>query len=99
MVLKSIGFLELFCGWVLNVLRSAKISMLVNGSLVRSFSCSYSVHHGDPMYMHLFGLVENFLSRYLSHLVRTNTTVPMSSSRNMYAYSHLLYADDVLFFL
>lgn len=46
----------------------------------------------------LFSLAEEFLSRYLSHLLWVNSTVPMSSSRNKSASSHLLYADDVLLF-
>lgn len=46
----------------------------------------------------LFGLAEDFLSHYLSHLVQINSIVPMSSLRNQYGPTHLLYANVVLLF-
>jgi len=64
-VLNKFGFSNLFCDWILEILRSAHLSVLVNGNAVGFFSCSRGVRQGDPLSPLLFCLVEEVLSRAL----------------------------------
>ena len=64
-VLKQFGFNNIFCDWILSILRSAHLSILVNGKVVGYFSCTRGVRQGDPLSPLLFCLAEECLSRYL----------------------------------
>lgn len=76
----------------------ARISILINGSPKGYFKCSRWVRQGDHLSPLLFGIVEEFLSRYLLHLTSTGDLAPSSSPWGSVSPTHLLYADDVLLF-
>ncbi|KAK3204284.1 hypothetical protein Dsin_018330 [Dipteronia sinensis] len=97
-VLRCFDFSASFIGWVEAIFDSARISVLINGSLHGYFPCSRGVRQGDPFSHILFCLAEDFLSRYLTHLVDSGSMTSISSSIGMRAPSYFLYADDVIIF-
>ncbi|KAK2664738.1 hypothetical protein Ddye_003312 [Dipteronia dyeriana] len=84
--------------WIDCILRSSRLSVLINGSPEGYFHCSRGVRRGDPLSPLLFGIAEDFLSRLLSRMVDFSQLLPISSPRGFSAPTHLLYADDVLIF-
>lgn len=97
-VLKCFGFNQLFCGWILNILNSAKISININGKAVGFFSCSRGVRQGDPLSPLLFCIAEEVLSRGLEAMVLEGSLTQISASITLFIPSHCLYADDILIF-
>ncbi|KAK3229338.1 hypothetical protein Dsin_001219 [Dipteronia sinensis] len=97
-VLRCFGFSESFIGWVAAIFDSARISVLINGSPHGYFPCSRGVRQGDPLSPLFFCLAEDFLSRYLTHLVDSGSMTSISSPIGMRALSHFLYVDDVILF-
>lgn len=53
-VLQSFGFDNKFCFWVEIILKSARLSISVNGKSTGLFSCSRRVRQGDPLSPLLF---------------------------------------------
>jgi len=68
-VLKKFGFNEIFCNWIHVILKSAFISISINGKAHGYFNCTRGVRQGDPLSSLLFSLAEDFLSRSISNLV------------------------------
>ncbi|KAK2657383.1 hypothetical protein Ddye_010440 [Dipteronia dyeriana] len=55
--------------WIDCILRSLRLSVLIDGSPKGYFHCSIGVYRGDPLSPLLFGIAEDFLSRLLSRMV------------------------------
>lgn len=55
-VLKAFGFHPLFCNWIKVILKSAKLSISINGHSVGYFSCKRGVRQEDPLSPLLFCL-------------------------------------------
>jgi hypothetical protein len=97
-VLRSFGFCEKFCNWIEVVLKSATLSISINGKMHGYFHCTRGVRQGDPLSPLLFCIAEEVLSRNISKLVSDGQLLPLHGPKNAYAPSHCLYADDVLVF-
>lgn len=98
LVLRRFGFHEKFVHWILVILKSARLSVLVNGKAVGFFSCSHGVRQGDPLSPLLFCLAEEVLSRALSIASTFGRLTPMSYCCGVSLPTQILYADDVLIF-
>ena len=97
-VLKKFGFNNTFCSWIEAILRSAKISISINGTQQGYFSCKRGVRQGDPLSPLLFCLAEEVLSRGISKLVVDGKLDLISGSRSMHVPSHCFYTDDLMLF-
>ncbi|KAL6204731.1 hypothetical protein ACLB2K_021998 [Fragaria x ananassa] len=97
-VLKNFGFSNIFTNWIITILKSARLSILINGSPHGFFSCSRGVRQGDPLSPLLFCLAEEALSRDLSMLLSSGRLKPISFPRTCTPPSHVLYADDFIVF-
>lgn len=95
-VLQRFGFSPVFTDWILNILHSARLSILVNGKAVGFFSCSRGVRQGDPLSPLLFCLAEEVLSRALSIARVEGRIESLFYFRGVSLPTHILYADDVL---
>ena len=67
-----------------SILRSSRLSVLLNGVPEGYFGCSRGVHQGDPLSPLLFGIAEDFLSRLLTRLVGSSQILPISSPRGFF---------------
>jgi hypothetical protein len=79
-----------------------RFSVLVNGSPSSFFSSSRGLRYGDPLSPFLFVIVMEALSRMLSAIVNGGLLLGFSvGSRHscVVDISHLLFADDTLFFV
>ncbi|XP_026396032.1 uncharacterized protein LOC113290663 [Papaver somniferum] len=96
-VFRRYGFSENWCDWILQILKSARISVLVNGSPEGFFSIDRGLHQGDPLSPLIFMLIEDVLSRNITKLVRDGKMTHMVSREGI-APTHLFFADDIIIF-
>jgi hypothetical protein len=97
-VLKNFGFNEKFCNWVYVILKSAFLSVSINGKSHGYFNCNRGVRQGDPLSPLLFCLAEEVLSRSISKLVTQGRLNLIKGTRNFNVPSHSFYADDLMIF-
>jgi hypothetical protein len=97
-VLKSFGLNEVFCNWIHAILKSAFLSISINGKSHGYFSCTRGVRQGDPLSPLLFCLAEDVLSRSISKLVSQGTLYCIKDTRNVCIPSHAFYADDLMIY-
>ncbi|XP_026417322.1 uncharacterized protein LOC113312800 [Papaver somniferum] len=95
--LKRFGFSEKFVKWIHILLKSAKLSILVNGGPVGFFDVSRGLRQGDPLSPILFVIAEDVLRRNLSSMVRKGDLLPMVH-RNGVRPTHIMFADDIFLF-
>ncbi|XP_026443572.1 uncharacterized protein LOC113343651 [Papaver somniferum] len=96
-VFRQYGFSETWCSWIHSILRSARISVLINGSHEGFFSITIGLRQGDPLSPLIFMLIEDILSLNLSKLFANRSMHSMVSKKGV-APTHLLFADDILVF-
>jgi hypothetical protein len=97
-VLKSFGFNDVFCNWIDKILKSATLSISINGSLNGYFHCNRGVRQGDSLSPLLFCIAEDVLSRQITKLVENGQLMPIKGTRSVMVPSHSLYADDVMIY-
>jgi hypothetical protein len=68
-VLRSFGFSDFFCDWMDVILKSATLSISINGKMHGYFHCKRGVRQGGPLSPLLFCIVEDVLSRNITKLV------------------------------
>ena len=97
-VLHSFGFNHTFIGWIHTILKSAKMSVVINGTPCGYFTCKRGVRQGDPLSPILFCLVEEVLSRSLIDAAESGSLHLMAGPRGVSMPTHSLYADDIMLF-
>lgn len=85
--------------WIEDILRSSRISILVNGSPTKEFSPERGVRQGDPLSPLLFNLVGEVLHLMLDKASELGIFQGLSFSQNGVTLSHLQYTDDTVIFL
>ncbi|XP_026399783.1 uncharacterized protein LOC113295670 [Papaver somniferum] len=96
-VFRRYGFSENWCSWILNILSSARVSVLINGSPEGFFSINRGLRQGDPSSPLIFVLIEDVLSRNLTKLFLNKSVTPMLSKKGI-SPTHLFFVDDVMIF-
>ncbi|PNX79615.1 ribonuclease H, partial [Trifolium pratense] len=97
-VLNRFGFNEKFCNWIHVILKSAFLSISINGKSEGYFNCSRGVRQGDPLSPLLFCIAEDVLSRSISKLVLEGKLDLIKGTRHLSVPSHTFYADDLMVF-
>ncbi|XP_023765317.1 uncharacterized protein LOC111913837 [Lactuca sativa] len=88
------GFGPLWRGWIMELLKSSRASVLVNGSLTDEFQIHHGLRQGDPLSPFLFILAMEGLHVALVRAQMANVFRGISISG--IGISHLLYDDDVM---
>ncbi|XP_026410646.1 uncharacterized protein LOC113305868 [Papaver somniferum] len=96
-VFRQYGFSDSWCNWVLNILSSARISIMINSCPESYFSITRGLCQGDPLSPLIFVLIEDVLSHNLSKLFANRSMNVMVSKKDV-APTHLLFVDDILIF-
>ncbi|XP_071729199.1 uncharacterized protein [Rutidosis leptorrhynchoides] len=84
--------------WILACLKSASISILVNGSPTDEFNLGRGVRQGDPLSSFLFNLVAEGLNLLTKASVSCNLYKGVEIGEDKIHISHLKYVDDMIFF-
>lgn len=100
-LLNKCGFGEKWRSWIKACISTARLFVLINSSPTGNFENLRGLRQGDPLSPLLFILVMNILSGFLAKAVDRGLISGFnvgSGHGNQIAISHLLFADDTIFF-
>ncbi|XP_026459857.1 uncharacterized protein LOC113360574 [Papaver somniferum] len=90
-VFRRYGFSDDWCNWILQILKSSRISVLVNGSPEGFFSVDRGLRQGDPLSPLIVVLTEDVLSRNIMKLFREGSMTTMATIKgNMKSLRNLM---------
>jgi len=92
------GFCPKWITWMEGCLRSASISILVNGSPSAEFIPQKKLRQGDPLAAFLFNIVAEGLTGLMREALQKNQFKGLLVGRNWGEISILQYTDDTIFF-
>ncbi|XP_071739221.1 secreted RxLR effector protein 78-like [Rutidosis leptorrhynchoides] len=96
-VMNSMGFGSKWRQWIYSCLKSATISILVNGSPTNEFSLGRGIRQGDPLSPFLFILAAEGLNILTKAATEKGLFKGVEIGRDKVNISHLQYADDTIF--
>lgn len=96
-VLMQMGFGTRWRSWISGCLRSARASVLVNGSPSKEFTMERGVRQGDPLSPFLFIIAMEGLNAVMRSACSSNVFTGIKIPRSDTYISHLFYAYDALF--
>jgi ribonuclease HI len=82
---------------VLECVSTSSFSILVNGGQMETFKPSRRIRQGDPLSPYLFILCMEYLSLKILEACENDSWKPIKASRSGPVFSHLIFADDLLF--
>ncbi|GKD24085.1 putative RNA-directed DNA polymerase, eukaryota, reverse transcriptase zinc-binding domain protein [Tanacetum coccineum] len=97
-VMDKIGFGTKWRSWILGCLKNARSSILVNGSPTKEFELFRGLRQGDPLSPFLFILAMEGLHSLTCKAEELGLFKGVFIGRDNMNISHLMYADDVIFF-
>ncbi|XP_071709006.1 uncharacterized protein [Rutidosis leptorrhynchoides] len=97
-IMGIMGFGIKWRDWILSCLKSASISILVNGSSTNEFKLERGVRQGNPLSPFLFILAAEGLNVLTKLAVKNNLYQGVLIGKDKVPISHLQYADDTIFF-
>ena len=96
-LLKRMGFCDRWVTWIEGCLKSASISILVNGSPTPEFIPQRGLRQGDPLSPFLFNILVEGPNALVKEAMDKNLFQGFNVGRNEVKVSILQYADDTLF--
>ncbi|XP_010480729.1 PREDICTED: uncharacterized protein LOC104759515 [Camelina sativa] len=97
-LLRKFGFCEKWISWVMWCVTSVQYKVLINGQPHGAILPSRGLRQGDPLSPYLFILCTEVLIANLRKAERSKLITGIKVSTACPAVSHLLFADDSLFF-
>ena len=97
-VLTAKNFSRQWINWLMECVTSIQYTLLVNGSRSKSFKPCKGLRQGDPLSPYLFLMCVNVLSLSLQKAKYDKLINGVKVGRNGCTFTHLLFADDSLFF-
>ena len=98
-MLLGIGFCNKWIQWIHDCLKSASVSVLVNGSLTSKFTLQRGLRQGDPLAPLLFNIAAEGLTGLMREAVKKNLFFEFLVGKDNVPVSILQYADDTIFFV
>jgi len=95
----KMGFCQQWVSWIMHCVTSVSFSVKFNGESLPDFQPSRGLRQGDPLSPYLFILVANVLSLMMKKVVGQGRVKGIKLNNNCPTLSHLLFADDSIFFL
>ena len=97
-VLTAVNFSQQWINWLMECVTSVQYTLLVNGSRSKSFKPCKGLRQGDPLSPYLFLMCANVLSLSLQKAEYDKLINGVKVGRSGCIFTHLLFADDSLFF-
>ncbi|OMO94054.1 reverse transcriptase [Corchorus capsularis] len=98
-LLLKLGYNSIWTDWILECVRCVSYTIVINGKSSRMILPSRGLRQGDPLSPYLFLLVIDALSRLIQVGMDTGYIEGLKLAINCPEISHLLFADDSLFFM
>ncbi|KAJ0805669.1 putative RNA-directed DNA polymerase [Helianthus annuus] len=96
-IMEQMGFPYKWREWIMDILSSARASVLVNGSPTMEFDCARGLRQGDPVSPFLFLIAMEALSGIMKKASEVGLFQGIRCSNFGMTLTHFLYADDVVF--
>nr|XP_010313000.1 uncharacterized protein LOC104644619 [Solanum lycopersicum] len=98
LVLRKMGFIEVFIDRVWRIMSNNWYSIVINGKRHDFFHSKRGLKQGDPLSPALFILGAEVLSRHLNLLYQNNQYKGLQMERKGPKINHLSFADDIIIF-
>ncbi|XP_017245327.1 uncharacterized protein LOC108216978 [Daucus carota subsp. sativus] len=98
-LLKKLNFQDKWVKWIEAILKTCRISVLVNGSPTKEFTPERGLRQGDPLSPLLFNLVGEVLHCMLVKAEEAGVFQGIRLGNEGGTVSHLQYADDTVIFV
>ncbi|KAJ0442970.1 putative RNA-directed DNA polymerase [Helianthus annuus] len=96
-IMEQMKFPVVFIKWVMATVRSARASVLINGSPTQEFTCYRGLRQGDPLSPFLFIIAMEALTGVMKKACSIGIYEGIRLANQGSVISHFLYADDVVF--
>jgi len=97
--MKNMGFNKKLVNLIRFCISSAQFRILINGEAGESFAPTRGIRQGDPLSPYLFIILANVLSNMVHKAVTDGSLKGIKLNSQCPTLSHLLFADDAIFFL
>ena len=97
-VMRKMGFSEMWIDWIMRCITSVKYKILMNGEPRGNIVPGRGLRQGDPLSPFIFILCTEALVSLLNQAENQGKITGMRVARASPSVSHLLFADDSLFF-
>ncbi|KAG7559487.1 Reverse transcriptase zinc-binding domain [Arabidopsis thaliana x Arabidopsis arenosa] len=98
LVLQRMGFHHIWINWMMQCITTVNYSYLLNGSAQGSVSPQRGIRQGDPLSPYIFILCSEVLTGLCKKAERENRLTGIKVGKLSPRISHLLFADDTMFF-
>lgn len=98
-IMKCVNFNQKWINWISAILKSTKLSILVNGSPTEEFSPLKGIRQGDPLAFYLFLHIGEVLSKLINKALAYGVIQGIKFDFHVHVISHFQYADDTILFI
>lgn len=96
--MRTLGFSEDWCNLIMECVTSVEYQVLINGNPYGDIRPTRGIRQGDPLSPYLFVICTEMLVQRLMQAERRGEITGLEIARGAPSVSHLLYADDSMFY-
>lgn len=97
--MRKMGFEDTFIKWIIETVCTVNYFVLINGQPHGCFQPERGLHQGDLLSRYLFILCADVLSHLIDRASTSGHIRGIKIGNSVTAVTHLLFADDSLFFV